>query len=55
MSVIYKNARCVDALDAKVIESKPLNFKTKAKKVLNILKTKNKKLILSLSNAAGSS
>ena len=39
-SVIYKNARCVDALDAKKIESNPLNFKIKVKKVLNILKRK---------------
>ena len=47
-------ARCVTTLDAKLekalikLKSKPLNFKTKVKKVINILE-KTQKLILSLS------
>ena len=46
--VIYKNARCVNALDAKIektlmkLKLKALNFKTKVEGVLNILeKTQN--------------
>ena len=52
--LIYKKARCIDALEAKIektlliIKSKPLSFKT-----LNIL-NKTQSLILSLSNATGS-
>ena len=52
--LIYKNARCVTALDAKLekalikLKLKSLNLKTEVKKDLNILE-KVQKLTLSLS------